>query len=180
MKKYILAGGECAGKTTTSKALQGLGYHVISESNAALISNEREQKGNIFPWTNFEEHNRRVIELQLERERKIPQSESIIFLDRALTDVYGYYVVFEKEPPKNLLVLINQAHYECVFYFEMIPKELVEKFRERNRRNSHETARTAHEIIKKVYQTTFNIPLINVPFASEEERVKFILEHIHE
>ncbi|MBI4141893.1 AAA family ATPase [Candidatus Woesearchaeota archaeon] len=71
MKKIVITGGHCVGKTTTINLIKEHGIHVIDEVPRDIIAAELwKQKNNplyepIVPWTKFEEFQHLIIDEQL-------------------------------------------------------------------------------------------------------------------
>ncbi|MBW3011717.1 ATP-binding protein [Candidatus Woesearchaeota archaeon] len=165
MKKYIITGGPCTGKTTILNALKEKGYSTVPEAARILIK-EQQKNGGIFPWNNLEKFKELVIEKQLELES---QAEPNAFLDRSLIDLLAYCPHVEN----RIRALVKESNYTTAFLLE--PLQFYEQ--DEQRKETKEQARAFHEKTYAAYQK-LHIPVIRVPNIGIHERVGFILNHI--
>jgi len=172
-KKYVLTGGPGVGKSTLLYGLHKKGYYVMEEIAEYLIKLEQEKKGSIFPWTNRDAFQKRVLEKQLEWEREIPSEIKISFQDRGIADGIGFYKADGLNPPKEFYDYAKKAAYTKVFLLD--PLRIYENTQ--IRREDMEIANRIHEEIKKAYENT-GYKIIRIAPAPIEERVKQIISHL--
>jgi len=89
MKKYIITGPPGSGKSSIMfSGEMDYGYHVVREVAEDYIK-KRQAAGIKEPWTeaNFQE---RILEIQVQRESRIPVDAGIVWLDRGIPDGLAY------------------------------------------------------------------------------------------
>jgi predicted ATPase len=98
MRKIPISGGPHTGKTTLFNALRAEfpDAHFLSEPAGIVMDREmqkeRETEGysGVFPWNNYPEFARLVINQSVELESNIPPGTDLVFQDRSLIDNIGY------------------------------------------------------------------------------------------
>lgn len=101
-KKYVLTGGPGIGKTTVLEELRQRGFYTIGESATFLIEGELLRGGDIVPWKNLYEFQKRVVENQNRWEREIPAERDVAFLDRGIHDGLAYVTMGNIATPPGL------------------------------------------------------------------------------
>lgn len=182
MKKLIISGGPHSGKTTLLEALKAKFENVyfVPEPATEVINSEyqkeRDLKNHIgkFPWNNYPDFGRLVIEKSLELEAEIPSDTDLAVLDRSLIDTIAYaklnaceflLPVLEEE--------IAKANYQAVFFCEMVG----DYQQTEHRSETHEEALATHNMLKKTYQTQA-LDFIDLPAVSVEERMAVFAEYL--
>jgi len=100
--------------------------------------------------------------------------ELFIFFDRGLADVTAY-LRHTQFPQDDWEKELKAYPYDIVF--SIAPVEAIYQ-KDESRMESFQEAVSLHLAVKKSYAELG--PLIEVPFLSPEERVKFILAHCYE
>ncbi|MFA6023342.1 MAG: ATP-binding protein [Candidatus Pacearchaeota archaeon] len=87
-KKIVLTGGPGTGKSSIILALENLGEYTIRESAEDYIK-LRQAQGQATPWieADFQE---KILELQLQRESRVPREIERVFIDRGVADGLAY------------------------------------------------------------------------------------------
>lgn len=96
-----------------------------------------------------------------------------IFFDRGLADVTAY-LRHTKSPQSHWEKELSQYPYDKVF--SIAPVASIYQTDE-SRMESFQEALSLHLAVKESYQELG--PVIEVPFLTPEERIKFILKHCH-
>lgn len=172
LKKIVITGGPCTGKTTTIEALRKKGFAIIEETARFLIEEQLRIGGEIVPWKNILLFNEKVAHFQLTKEMAL--TEGTFFLDRGIVDNLAYCRWGNIEPPAPLLDAVKQLRYEKVFFLQKLP--LFEN--DPVRRENLEEQERLHLLIRDMY-LQHGYPLIEVPPFPVEERVEFILRHVN-
>ena len=179
LRKIVITGGPCSGKTSTINQFSKLGYTIVHEAALQLIRQEDHGAKDVFPWTDFARFQTRVVKLQIELESKIPHTTDIALLDRSLLDVVAYYNAVNQRVPKKVCRSIVKAEYQDAFYLELLPssfRALTEN--EKPRMLAEADARRVGEEILRVYQACLaNVTI--VPFMSLSEHVEFIKSRLY-
>lgn len=180
IKKIILTGGACVGKTTLIDLFNTIGYKTLCESGREvyIAEQERLRKDPSYnpkiPTTDYVSFEEIVIKRQLDKEKNLKQG--IYFLDRSLVDCLGMSFFQGKVLKSNIRRLISQANYHKRVFF-LSPLENYEN--DEQRKESREEMIRMHEEIKRAYLLSgFNI--VEVPAMTPEERINFILENLKE
>ena len=173
MRKIVLTGGPCSGKSTVLEELRKRGFSVLRETAKEIVAARRD-----IPMSKEESDIRQALIFngQVKKEDDAEkENHDILFLDRGLIDGLGYSVLYSgEESIQKYLPAVKNRKYDLIFIFEQLPFSS-EGFRAVNE-NEEEALKIRNSIdnlYKKLgYQT------INVPVMSVKERVEFILERI--
>ena len=98
----------------------------------------------------------------------------LVFFDRGLADVTAY-LRHTKSPQNNWEKELSKYPYDKVFSIAPVAS-IYQK--DDSRMESFQEALSLHQAVKESYLELG--PLIEVPFLTPEERMKFILKHCHE
>jgi len=169
MKKYVITGGPCSGKTTMIYAISSRGFDVIQESSRKIM-----KKYGIHPKTNFNIFQKTLMKEQIEIEKNLEKCNfDEVFLDRSTIDAYIYAKLGNLEYPKEILDIVKSMNYDKVFFLDML-----EEYKpDHERWETEETARHVGNELYKAY-IDFGYDPIDVPVLPFEERVDFILNRI--
>lgn len=171
MKKYVITGGPCSGKTTTIKELAGLGYQTTTEAARTVI--EQEQPNGILPWTNIFEFQKLVLRRQLELEERI--NGSTTFLDRGCLDGIAYCWQAKIQTPQELVEITRSQRYTAVFLLEQLPNYQTDG----QRKEDSTVAKELHKLIEQVYKE-FGYRTITIPVLVPKERAQFVIKQLKE
>jgi len=178
MKKYVLTGGFCVGKTTTINLLKEQGYRVMEETSKKLIENYYSEHRK-YPWNNSNKYE--FLDLafnkQLEGE-KLLKGDNPIFFDRCIIDRLAFYEFENLVSPLNFRKVPKSIEkYEKIFFIEKLPEENYKI--ETHRPHSNKDSLRFEKILLETYKS-YGYKLIRVPALSPEERIKFIISQIKE
>jgi predicted ATPase len=171
MKKIVITGGPCSGKTAVINELYRQGYSTLDETAKEIVAARRQ-----IPVSNEESLIRQelIFNHQLYKENTANES-GLLFLDRALPDGIGYSLLYSRE---NLITkhleIARKMEYHKIFCLELLPFDS-EGFRSAN--ENEEEAMKIQDSILELYRE-LNYKPIFVPKMSVEERVDFILDRI--
>lgn len=176
-QKIALIGGPGTGKTTLINALKAKGYNCMEEISRQ-ITLEAQEKGieQLFledPLL-FSEH------LLLGRQKQFLDAdklqEDIVFFDRGLPDVVAYLDYLKSSYPNSFKTICSQHNYDNVFILKPW-KAIYEQDNERY--ETFDQALILHDFLVKTY-THYGYSIIDTPFGTVEERMKFILNHLNQ
>lgn len=167
----VITGAPCSGKTAVIRKLEQLGYPVVHEIARAYID-ERLREGETIARIkadvlSFERHilyKKIAIEQSLSREK-------IVFLDRAVPDSIGYYIL-EGLDPDDPIQKSRLWRYKKIFFFDRIPFE-----KDHVRSEDEKIAQKLDGLLKESYRM-LDYEIIVVPIMTINERVRFILKHV--
>lgn len=189
IRKIVLTGGPCAGKTTAIDRIQnsfgkkGYAVIVIPETATELIS------GGVAPWTLVSSYDYQLcqMKLQIEKEKlykeaayKICNSDKILIVcDRGMLDNKAYMTQqeFDRalcELNLNETELMNE--YDAVFHLSTVAKEEGELYSLSNNQARTESAAEAIRIDDSLITAW-----VNHPYFREIESTEFVnekMEHL--
>ena len=174
MKKIVITGGPCSGKTTIIEELRKKGFPILEETAKEIVEKRRD-----FPFTEEEAKIRQnlIFNEQLRKEELAEkQNYETLLLDRSIIDGLAYVNLYCNENyKKEFSEKIKNTDYDLILLFELLPFES-EGFRSKN--ENVEEARKIHDSLYNSYKGLgYNI--IIVPKMSVEERINFVLEKIN-
>ena len=169
MRRYVLTGGPCAGKTTVLNILMGRGYAVLTETARVIIEKEVAKGSDVLPWKDPKKFQEAVARKQLWQEFFAKRSE-VLFLDRGVVDGAGY-AVLEKVATPKIITWFGKNRYDKIFLLDPLPFYELDD----SRMEDQAFAYAVHEEIRKAY-IRFGYEVIPVPVLPPEERTDFILE----
>ncbi len=160
VKKFVLTGGLCSGKTTTLGELSNRGFYVTPEIGRIICR--------------YNLHMKNYIKFAIKLEEIVPQEIDLIFMDRSAIDSLAFSKVFGKKIELDLYKLCKERKYNKVFFLEMLPVYSTDYYRDQ----PIETAKKIAELIKEVY-TELGYNLVYVPVMAIKDRANFILEKLN-
>lgn len=171
---FILTGPPGSGKSAVLEYLRTLGLPVIAEPARQILAEQRSIDGSGLP----ERDPRLFVDLMLSRAiyeyRRLESMTGAVLFDRSIPDLLGYarHFGFEHLPARNAI-----AVYRCnpLVFFAPSWAEIYATDEERTL--SFEASREFGSEIRAVYEES-GYRLLDLPFASIEERARFILHHI--
>jgi predicted ATPase len=174
MKKIVLTGGPCSGKTTTINELEKRGFDVVEEFAREVL---QEREGFETSSKELLLRQKLMFERQLEKEKKFedyPPLLKLLFLDRGVVDILAYSDHSLGFVPDEFTIAAKKKSYHKVFFLEQFPFQQdglrIEK--------DIEEAKQIHEKIYSFYHRMgYNV--VKVPAVSVEERVNFILKNLN-
>lgn len=168
---HVITGAPCSGKTAVICELERRGYPVVHEAARAYIHEELQKgktmaqiKGDILA---FERH---ILYQKIEIEQSLSK-DATVFLDRAIPDSIGYYLL-EELNPDDPIQKSGRWRYKNIFFFERITFEI-----DTVRSEDDKIAAALDGLLKKSYQM-LGYEIISVPLMAVEDRVDFILKHL--
>jgi len=180
MRKIVLTGGPCSGKTTLVEHLRAAGcatapeaaIQVIGELTAELgLEGQRAWRNT--HWAAFQE---RVARLQIECERAAQcGGADLLVCDRGLLDGIAYCRYRGVEPPPVLLDLVRSARYDQVFVLDTL-KDFDARL-ETGRCDDRGDSLRVGALIRSVYREHGYTP-VRVPELAVETRAARILRRM--
>ena len=162
LKKIVLTGGPCSGKSTIINALRNLGFGVLDE-----VAREVLAEGKYSRQKNYVAMQTEILKRQLKKEELVT---NLTFLDRSAVDGIGYCLLYLNNLPKSFRETNLRERYDKVFLLDRFP---LQKDGLRVESDDAEAQRV-HDKIREAYLITGYNP-IQVPRMPVEDRVCFIL-----
>jgi predicted ATPase len=114
---YVITGAPCSGKTAVISALEQLGFPVVHEVARTYIDEELKRGNSIVQIKadilSFERH---ILYKKVEIEKSLSK-DATVFLDRAVPDSIGYYIL-EGLSPDEPIKKSKQTQYKKNFYLK--------------------------------------------------------------
>jgi len=170
VKKYIITGGPGTGKSSIILALEKKGEYVVPEAAADFIKLQQ-ARGIKTPWID-PDFQQNIMNLQIQRELRIPQDIEKVFIDRGIPDGLAYLNP-QSELAKEILEETKDNRYTKIFLIE----ELEETKKDNIRREDKEKALFLRKKIEQIY-TSLGYEIVIIPLDDLDSRVEEILKHI--
>ena len=169
-KKIVLTGGPGTGKSSIILALESQGEYTIREVAEDYIK-LRQAQGQQEPWVESD-FQTRILELQMQREARIPREAERVFIDRGLADGIAYSQL-GTEVYNQILETAKATKYDRVYLVENLG------FTDTNgvRREAQQEAVELGNKLEQEYRNLGYNP-IRIPVMPVNERAKFVLENI--
>jgi predicted ATPase len=171
---YLLTGGPGFGKTVLAERLALEGYQIGSETARALIDEQLKKRGEILPWRNSHEFERRVMEARIRFLEQIPDTE-IAFADRGLPDQVAFSLYKGKPVSEPLAAAVKNHRYAETVFITPPWREIYTE--DEIRKETFDEACRIHEWIVTAYREA-GYHLEEIPKGTVGERVKFITEFV--
>lgn len=176
MHKYIISGGPGAGKSTLLQALHKKGYNVSEEASRQMIIEEIANGSNCLPWINLPCFARKVLARMIHCYKHATTASATTFFDRGIPDIIAYLQVAEK--PVEEVYYHAAAHNPYSQLVFLAPPWQEIYVNDSERWQTFEEAETLYYTIKSTYQS-LDYTIIELPKASLEERVNFVMSQIN-
>lgn len=170
--RYIITGGPGSGKSSLLNALIQEGYNGFEEISRVVIREQHEINGDKLPWKNLKDFAEICFE-RMSLQLNECNSSTPCFYDRGLPDIIAYMrrgglhvpeKFFSKCQEYNTIVFIAPPWSDIYINDDERP----ESFRD---------SMEIYQFLKETY-TKLEFELIELPFVSISERVKFIQSYI--
>jgi len=173
-RKFVLTGGPGVGKSSVIKELEKQGYQVSPEAFTELYDEVRTQ-GKLD--TLFVDPIKFRYDLMAKQQHleSLLRKEGLTFLDRSKHDIVFFGKYFGLKLPQDLVDEIQKTDLELVFFLDLLSKEYYENTNVRQ--ESQEESLKIHNFLKEEYKKT-GLKIIDVPFDTVENRVKFIVDSV--
>jgi len=179
VNRVIITGGPSTGKTSIINELESRGYNCIHETSREIIQESLANNSDVLPWKDLMKFSERVINQRVEHYHSVvsKNSKKYTFFDRGIPDVFAYMEHDNLEIPKDFLKLGKSLRYHTKIFITPAWKAIYENDNERV-----EDFSKAEKLEKFIYNTYKNLgyEVIEVPKATIENRIRFILDHLEE
>lgn len=173
-RKFVLTGGPGVGKSSVINELERQGYQVSPEAFTELY-NEAKTQGKLDIL--FADPIKFRYDLMAKQQylESLLKRDGAAFLDRSKQDIVFFGKYFGLKLPQDLVDEIQKTDLELVFFLDQLP----EKYYKNTdiRQESQEESLKIHGFLKEEYKKT-GLKIIDVPFDTVENRVKFILDSV--
>ncbi len=172
--RIVITGGGGSGKSSLIEYFIAHGFSAMREVAREQIRISLENNSRALPWDDILAFSENVQAQMVLDFHAFPEAE-YAFYDRCLLDVLSY-LVLDKRPyyPSLNQAIENHRYFEQVF---ILPpwQEIFTKDDERM--EDFEDTIKAYDVIKETYEA-HGYQVVELPKASVESRVEFILNHL--
>jgi len=179
MKKIIITGGPCTGKTSVINELALRGYTTGGESAREILGSQYFSQASTSGYKSvvsnedFINTERKILQCQITLESMVT-GEGTVFLDRSILDPLAYIDFIGVSRESFLETIKNNMNYHPdVFILDQLPFYVQDDIM----KETHEEAKIIHNLIRDVYRE-FGFTIIDVPCFSVPQRADYILSHI--
>ena len=174
-QKIVLIGGPGTGKTTIINELTKRGFYCMPEVSRKVILKAKKEGIEQLFLTEPLLFSKMLLEGREEQYKNAQNlKEKIIFFDRGIPDVHAYMNYFNTIYPDYFIKKSNTYKYTKIFHFSPW-KEI--HITDNERYESFEESEKIDTFLITAY-SELGYKLINVPFASVEERTNFIINSL--
>lgn len=170
-KRIIITGGPGVGKTSILLALEQAGEYVVKEAATDFIM-YRQALGISSPWEEMEAFQLGIVNLQLQREQRMPTNVDRIFLDRGCHDGLAYLDP-EMKAYATIETISRTCQYDMVFLIEPLDHCKTTQVR----REDKQEALLLSKKMEKIYKD-FGFDPITIKKGPLEQRVEDILQEL--
>ncbi len=163
--KVSLSGGPNVGKTSLIRGLKLRGFNVIPEIATEVIND-----GGPSPVNDHEAFQFEVLRRQLDAESRFGQA-TLVFHDRGVFDGIPYRQIYGRRVP-DFFAALQPRRYDVCFLLDPVPWE-----NDGVRYEDSDFTRAIQPYFARVHQDN-DIPVVNVPVATIEARIQFILDTV--
>ena len=162
VRKFIITGGPCTGKTSVINEL-AKDFKVVPEVGREVLKDLKPEQRKTFK-IQYE-----IFKKFLEADKKLDGYDGIVFCDMGILCPLAFFRFFGLEFPEKDLEKCKKesTNYETVFILDPVP------FEDDDVRKHINDFKKIQELIKEVYEE-YGYEVVRVPLMSVEGRVDFI------
>jgi len=170
MKRFVISGGPCSGKTTTVSEL-GKEFKVFQEAARKVLSEKFNGKHS--KDVGRDSLQREIFKLQEQHFNENKSLDNYVFFDRGFGDTLSYYLFDNLDIPSEFLEKAKEMKYDKIFFLEPLPFYKKDKLRQESKKEQEKIS----DYIVQIY-SDLGYEIIKVPAMSVKERVNFIKEFL--
>jgi predicted ATPase len=174
-RRIVITGGPGAGKTSLIDALERRGFPRTIEAGRAIIQDQMRTGGTALPWDDREAYAQLMLAWE---ERSHNAAETLagpVFFDRGVPDIVGYLRLCGLPVPAPIEAAARRLRYDPLVFIAPPWPEIFTGDAER--KQDFAEAVLTHAVMVQVY-AELGYTLAELPRASVEDRVDFVLEHV--
>lgn len=172
---HIFTGGPGAGKTTVLEALRARGYPVVEETGRKIIQEQKAVGGNIHHQGDRIAYRDLMLSRAIADFERMSGEKAPVFFDRGIPDLVGYNTLIRAEIPRAMRDAAEKYRYNPDVFVFPPWREIYANDTERKQdfAEAVQTWQAAVDILP-----VFGYRVVDVPRASVDERVRFVLDRI--
>ncbi|AWV25824.1 ATPase [Citrobacter youngae] len=173
--RFILTGGPGSGKSTIIDTIIKRGYWCSKEAGRGVIQDQVNIGGEALPWINQTAFAELMLSWEMRSWHEAEGQMQPCFFDRGVPDIVGYLHLSELPIPRHLDNAIEKFRYNRTVFITPPWREIY--VQDTERKQSFDVAVATYHAMVKTYRM-YDYQLIELPCASIEDRVDFILSRI--
>lgn len=174
---HIITGGPGSGKTSVIEALRERGYRCVDEVGRAIIQRQLRIGGNALHWGNREKYLELMLSHAMADYERVEGIVEPVFFDRGVPELVGYCRLVGIPVPDHLRNAVALLPYAPVVFVAPPWKTIYRNDAER-KQSFDEAVATCRAVTGANVAAGYEV--VELPFASVEVRVGFVLERIQE
>lgn len=174
---FVITGGPGSGKSSLIDALAATGIEHMPEAGRAIIQDQVRINGPALPWSDRMAFAELMLGWELRSHREALAVPGPVLMDRGVPDVLGYLTLCALPVPEHIRRAAERYRYNPRVFIAPFWAEIFTQDAERKQ------DATEAEATFNVMATTYSnlgYALIELPRASIEERVSFVMHHLRE
>lgn len=171
---FIITGAPSTGKSSVVNGLIKRGYVCHDEIARQVIKENQGKNNNLLPWVDMLAFSDEVFRRMEDLNSSLPVGE-LCFLDRSMVDLIGYMDFGGGKAPSTYAEGAKKAGYSLDVFYMPFWSDIFAN--DEQRLESTDEAMQIDKALRKAY-TNLGFNLIEVPMASVEERVDYILDYL--
>jgi predicted ATPase len=172
---FVITGGPGSGKSALIEALKQAGYATSVEAGRGIIQDQVVIGGSALPWSDPTLFAETMLCWEMRSYHIARDERGPVFFDRGVPDVLGYLTLMRLPVPEYMRRAADIFRYNRRAFVAPPWAEIFQQDRER-KQNFDEAKRTHHAMVATY--TDLGYQLVEIPRASVEARVRFILHHV--
>jgi predicted ATPase len=172
---FVITGGPGSGKSTLMSALLDRGFETVEETGRVIIREQISSAGDALPWGNRTEFAQLMLDREIENYTRMEKSAAPVVFDRGIPDVIGYLRLCDLPVPRAAEEAARTRRYNRQVFIAPYWPQIYAQDGER-KQDPEEAERTCR-MMRAVY-AEYGYELAELPFASVDERVAFVLSGI--
>ncbi|HZQ93930.1 MAG TPA: AAA family ATPase [Candidatus Sulfotelmatobacter sp.] len=172
---FIITGGPGSGKTSLLDALECKGYSRSVEAGRGVIQQQVAIGGRALPWNDKSLFSDLMLSWEIRSYHIAEQRPGLAFFDRGVPDVAGYLRLSNLTVPPHVARAIEIFRYSRKVFIAPPWRDIYAQDSER-KQDFDEAIRTYESLAVTYRQQGYS--LLELPRASVEERVNFVLANV--
>jgi predicted ATPase len=174
-KKIVITGGPGSGKTSLIDFLEENGYQCQHEISRQVTLEAKKKGIDQLFLSDPILFSQLLLKGRLQQHQEVDHfKKTILFYDRGLPDVTAYMDFTNVSYPESFHTTCNKYRYGTVF---ILPPWKDIYIQDNERYETYEEAEKIHKFLTQSYQK-YGYEVIEVPFGTLEERMKFMITHL--
>jgi predicted ATPase len=172
---HIFTGGPGAGKTTILDVLRARGYACVEETGRKIIQEQKAISGNIHHHGDRIAYRDLMLSRAIADYERMADEQGAVFFDRGIPDLVGYNTLIGTEIPSFMREAAENYRYNSNVFVFPPWQEIYANDAERKQDFAEAVAswKVAVDILP-----VFGYRIVEMPRASVEARVQFVLDRI--